>query len=118
MTKRPDGALEQDILEVLWSSSEPLSPAEVQERLPVALAYTSVATVLARLHAKGLVTRESAGRAYVYAAAMDEHELAANRISGLLAESRNRHAALASFVGSLSKRDLKKLRTLLDEADR
>ena len=48
--KRPDGALEADVLGVLWAADgQSLSPAEVNERLPTDLAYTTIMTVLTRL---------------------------------------------------------------------
>ena len=79
MTRRRDGALENDVLNVLWAAERPLLPGEINERLDSGLAYTSVATVLTRLQAKGLVTRTPAGRAYAYEAAVDESELAVRR---------------------------------------
>ena len=118
MTKRPDGALEHDIMTILWAADRPLHPSEVKEQLDHGLAYTSVATVLGRLHAKGLVERESDGRAFVYTAAVGEAELAARRIADVLAAATDRTAVLAGFVGSLSKRDATALRKLLDGGSR
>ena len=66
------------------------------------------------LQAKGLVTREERGRAFVYEAAVDESELAARRIIDVLSSVRDRDAVLAGFVGNLSKREAKALRALLD----
>ena len=74
MSKRPDGALEHDIMTVLWNARRPLQPGEIKERLAIDLAYTSVATVLGRLQAKGLVTRSESGRAFAYEAALAESE--------------------------------------------
>lgn len=118
MTKRPDGALEHDIMTVLWSADGPLQPGEIKDRLKTELAYTSVATVLGRLHAKGLVDRTESGRAFAYAATVDESELAARRIGAVLSSATDRTAVLAGFVGSLSKRDTKALRKMLDESGR
>jgi predicted transcriptional regulator len=118
MAKRPDGTLEHDIMTVLWSAEGPLQPGEIKERLATELAYTSVATVLGRLHAKGLVDRSTSGRAFAYAAIVDESELAARRIRAVLSSASDRTAVLAGFVGSLSKREAKALRTMLDENDR
>jgi len=118
MAKRPDGALEHDIMTVLWSATSPLSPAAVKALLPTALAYTSVATVLGRLHAKGLVARHEAGRAYAYEAAIAEPELAARRIGDVLSSAGDRSAVLAGFVGSLSESDASALRQLLNRAKR
>jgi predicted transcriptional regulator len=114
MTRRPDGALEKSILEVLWRSDRPLQPGEVNDQLDTGLAYTSVATVLTRLHRKGLVAREAHGRAFAYSPAVDESELAAQRIGDLLALASDRSKVLANFVDSLSARDAKLLRSLLE----
>ena len=72
MARRPDGALEHDIMVVLWAADGPLQPGDVKDRLATELAYTSVATVLGRLHVKGLVRRTEIGRSYAYAASVDE----------------------------------------------
>lgn len=115
MTKRPDGTLEHDIMAVLWEAERPLQPGEVRDRLPVPLAYTSVATVLGRLHAKGLVERHEAGRAFVYAAAMDEAQLAVQRIKALYASASDKRQVLAGFLGGLPKKDIAAVRALLNE---
>jgi predicted transcriptional regulator len=115
MSKRPDGSLERDVMTVLWQSDRPLPPAEVQERLESDLAYTSVATILNRLQAKGLVSRTPQGRAYAYEACIDESELATRRIKDILAGSDDRTAVLAGFIGALPKRERRALRALLDE---
>ncbi len=115
MAKRPDGTLEHDILTVLWDKGEAMQPADIQARLPVKLAYTSVATVLTRLFVKGLVSRRPVGRAFEYAALLSESQLAARRIGEVLSETSDRSAALAGFIGSLSKRDVAALRSMLGE---
>jgi len=116
--KRPDGALEHDIMAVLWAATEPMLPAEIKSHLPNELAYTSVATVLGRLSAKGLVERRVAGRAFAYQATVDESTLAARRINEVLSGTSDRRAALAGFVGSLSKRDAQALLKLLNDSGR
>ena len=116
MAKRPDGTLERDIMAVLWAADRPLQPGEVKDLLQADLAYTSVATVLGRLHAKGLVDRSETGRAFAYTAAVAEPELAARRIDEVLAATTDRRAALAGFVRSLSKRDANAVRAMLDES--
>lgn len=114
MARRPDGSLEHDVMSVLWAADEPLLPAEVNARLGLGHAYTSVATVLTRLHTKGLVERMPSGRAYVYTAVVGESELAARRITDVLARSSDQNAVLARFVGGLSTREARLLRDLLD----
>jgi predicted transcriptional regulator len=117
MTRRPDGALENDVLHVLWAADEPLLPAEINDRLDAGYAYTSVATILTRLQAKGLVTRTPAGRGFAYAAVVDESELAARRIGELLDSSSDRVLVLSRFIGGLPAREAKAVRRLLDTMD-
>jgi predicted transcriptional regulator len=116
--KRPDGTLENDVLSALWAADRALTPSEVQQRLDGGLAYTSVATTLVRLHAKGLVERHAAGRAFDYEASFGESQLAARRLQDVLASTSDRVGALAGFVGGLSARDVKALRALLKDTDR
>lgn len=118
MTKRPDGSLEREIMTVLWDAGTPLLPAEVQARLANELAYTSVATVLCRLTGKGLLNRVPAGRAFRYATVVDESQLAAQRIGEILSAASDRNAALSSLVETLSKRDAKALKQLLERHGR
>lgn len=113
MTKRPDGALEHDIMAVLWAADRPLQPGDIKARLETDLAYTSVATVLGRLHTKGLVERIESGRAFAYRAAIDESQLAVRRIGAVLESAPDRAQVLAGFVGALSTKDIKSLRALL-----
>lgn len=116
MTRRPDGALEHDVLRVLWAAVEPLTPAEVNEQIDAGYAYTSIATILTRLHAKRLVERTQVGRGFVYRAVVDESELAARRIGELLDNSSDRSKALLRFIGGLSAREVRAIRKLLDQA--
>ena len=113
MAKRPDGALEHEIMMVLWAADEPLLPGEIKERLTIQLAYTSVATVLGRLQIKGLVRRIESGRAFAYQASVDESQLAVRRIGEVLSAASDKGQVLAGFVGSLSKKDIKSLRAML-----
>lgn len=115
MTRRPDGALENDVLRVLWAARAPLLPGEINDRLDAGYAYTSVATILSRLLAKGLVVRTPVGRAFAYEPAVDEPDLAVRRISELLDSSSDRAQVLSRFIGGLSAREAKAIRALLDE---
>ena len=112
--RRPDGALEDDIMRALWAANDALLPAEILEQTGLELAYTSIATVLTRLLEKGLVSREPDGRAFRYRPALGEGELAAQRIAVILRHTNDRRGALASFVNGLGKRDTATLRALLD----
>ena len=65
--KLPGGELEYAILAALWELGS-ATAREVHRRAaePDGLAYTTTATVLDRLHAKGLVARERVARAFIY----------------------------------------------------
>lgn len=117
MARRPDGALENDVLRVLWADGGRLLPAEINERLAAGYAYTSVATILTRLQAKGLVVRTPAGRAFAYEAAVDEPDLAVRRISELLDSSSDRAQVLSRFVAGLPAREAKAIKKLLEQAE-
>ena len=115
--RRPRGALEAAALEVLWAHGEPLTAARVQEALGPDLAYTTVLTILARLHDKGVLRRRRAGRAYAYEPVSDEAGLTARRMRALLDTGADRDTVLARFVGELSAPDEERLRRLLAEED-
>jgi predicted transcriptional regulator len=117
VARRPVGALEKDILRVIWAADRPLTPGQVVERLGLDLAYTSVATVIGRLYSKDLLVRTKSGRGYEYTAAVTEPELAARMIGRVLDSSADRRAAMTGFVSGLSKRDAKALRQMLDDLE-
>ncbi|ETK37471.1 BlaI/MecI/CopY family transcriptional regulator [Microbispora sp. ATCC PTA-5024] len=115
--KRSPGMLEDEVLAALWAAAGPMSPADVQAELGGSLAYTTVMTTLARLHRKGLATRERAGRGFVYAPAVGEAAHTADAMRDLLARRSNRAAVLAEFVSRLSPDDEQVLQRLLREVD-
>src|SRR5437660_9201614 len=64
------GDLQLRILQVLWDRG-PASVSEVHEGLgPGGLAYTTVATMLRKMEARDLVAHHSAGRRFIYRAAV------------------------------------------------
>jgi predicted transcriptional regulator len=117
VARRPVGALEKEILRVIWAADGPLTPGQVVERLGLDLAYTSVATVIGRLYSKDLLVRTKSGRGYEYTAAVTEPELAARMIGRVLDSSADRSAAMTGFVSGLSRRDAKALRQMLDDLE-
>jgi len=116
-SRRASGELENAVLGVLHAAGVPLSPAAVRERLGSDLAYTTVVTILSRLHAKGVLERARAGRAYLYAPVADEPGLAARRMATVLAAEPDREAVLARFVSGLSESDEQLLRRMLGTED-
>ena len=114
--RRGAGELSGLVLDILRHTGTALTSAAVQQRLATAgagvLAYTTVVTVLSRLHDRGLVERFRSGRAYAYLA-LDDPTLAARRMRQMLDDQDDRNAALASFVHDLSPGDEQWLRALL-----
>ena len=115
MSKRADGELELEVLHILWGSQQPLHIGEVQELLESNLAYTSVATVLARLTTKELVQRKPFGRSYVYEPAISHDDWYSGTMMALLHETSNHRMLLAGFVSKLSSKDRLALQSLLSE---
>jgi predicted transcriptional regulator len=111
--RRAAGELESNVLAVLWQADGPLTAAQVNEALPDGLAYTTVLTILARLHAKGALTRERAGRGYAYRPVRDEATHTAEQMVTLLDRGRDRQAVLTQFVSELSSEDEELLQQLL-----
>ncbi|MFE5036094.1 BlaI/MecI/CopY family transcriptional regulator [Streptomyces sp. NPDC056683] len=115
--RRARGELESGVLAALWAASEPLTARRVQERLPGDLAYTTVLTILSRLHDKGMLVRQRAGRGYAYAPVRDEASDTAQRMHTLLERGSDREAVLSRFVSELSAEDEQLLQRLLGEHD-
>jgi predicted transcriptional regulator len=107
------GALEGEVLAQIWAQPTGMTPRQVLERLDSELAYTTVMTILNRLCAKGLLTRERDGRAYRYTPVWSESELVASRMTKALEVASDREATLSRFVEELSDKDEALLRSLL-----
>jgi predicted transcriptional regulator len=120
------GPLERRVMERLWTGG-PQTVGDILHALNSAsdrpLAYTTVMTILVRLHEKGYVSRIQAGRTYTYDAAMDEPSLAATvgrrELSRLI--ERYGAASVASFaadLGTIGVPLAKRLRELADDESR
>src|ERR1039458_3122966 len=119
--RRAAGALESEVLAILRETGVPLSPGEVRQRLGTGqqavgrreeLSYSTVVTIVSRLHAKGLLARQRAGRGFTYTP-VDEASLAAGRMSQARGRETDHGAVLSRFVSGLSGRDARLLRQLL-----
>ncbi|MHA6758058.1 BlaI/MecI/CopY family transcriptional regulator [Streptacidiphilus sp. PAMC 29251] len=113
--RRHHGELEAGVLAVLWAAEQALTPADVQRALPGSLARTTVNTILARLHDKGLLIRTRAGRAFAYAPAQEAQDapgLAARRMRSELEKETDRQTVLTRFVSGLNPEDEESLRSL------
>lgn len=112
-SRRARGALEAEVLAALWAARTPLTAGELQARLGANLAYSTVVTILSRLHVKGALEREQSGKAYAYRPVADEPGMAARRMRQVLDAEENRQQVLARFVSDLSGEDERLLLTLL-----
>jgi len=114
----PFGPLEAAVMDVLWQGGD-LAVRDVQSRLARPVAYTTVMTTLDRLFKKGFVNRRRHGRAFLYTAAFERHELHATVTSGLLGSLLDNAGAtatpvLSNLVDMVADRDDR----LLDELER
>lgn len=100
------GPLERRVMDQLWKRG-PQTVGDILETLNRAsarrLAYTTVMTILVRLHEKAYVTRTQTGRTYTYEAAMVEAVLAATVGRRELSRLIDRYgaASLARFAEDL-----------------
>jgi predicted transcriptional regulator len=114
-TRRRAGELESEILGVLVAASAPLTPREVLDELGPALAYSTVVTILTRLHEKGMAARYREGRSFRYAPLTDADSVAAGRMNALLGGAADRTTVLRRFVDELEPGDADLLRRLMQE---
>lgn len=114
------GELELTIMDHVWSRAAPVTVPEVHEHLVGSrgLAYTTVMTVMGRLHEKGLLGRSEDRRPYTYWPAISREEYTAQLMLGVLDELGDRKAALARFVERIGPRDARYLSELLRKARR
>ncbi|MBA4084849.1 BlaI/MecI/CopY family transcriptional regulator [Janibacter terrae] len=114
------GDLEQAIMDVLWAEDAALTVREVLDRLAGRdPAYTTVMTVLSRLEAKGVTTRERDGRAWRYRPASSRESLTAEAMRSPLHDlsSADRQAAILHFLNEASPDDLAAVREAMAEVE-
>ena len=101
---REFGDLEAAIMDRLWSSEQPLTVREMLDELATdrRLAYTTVMTVMDNLYRKGWLTRELAGRAYLYRPVSSRQEYSAELMRQALAGSGDEVATLLRFVDHMT----------------
>lgn len=106
------GPLEYGVMTALWSSAPAAVPTvleavNAERAVAEQLAYTTVMTVLSRLHDKGLVVRDRRGRGYEYTPRYSEPGLVAHlserEVQGLL--DRYGEVALAQFAAAVERAD-------------
>lgn len=110
------GKLEAAVMDILWSSDGSQSVRDVLAKLPPQrnLAYTTVMTVLSNLHRKAMVTREPAGRAYLYRPVLTREGAAAASLREILDASADPQSVLLHFADTASEEESAVLRDALD----
>jgi predicted transcriptional regulator len=105
------------VLACLAAAGRPLSPGQVRAELGDQLAYTTIMTTLSRLHAKGALSRQLAGRGYVYelpgSPDAAQASMTAHRMLRLLDAGGDRAGVLSRFVADLRPEDEELLTSLL-----
>ncbi len=110
------GDRELDVMGVLWEMGSG-TVAEVRDRLPADLAYTTVLTILRNLEEKGFVQRESEGKAHRYFPKLARRTARRTAVSRLL--EKLFHGSPEQLVAhlvedrDLSAEDLRKMRQQL-----
>lgn len=108
---------ELDVMDVLWDLGT-ATVAEVQERLPDELAYTTVLTILRTLEEKGHVRHEEEGRAYRYIPRVDREAAGRSALRRLVRKvfKGSPEMLLTQLVSErgLSAQQLERMRKLLD----
>lgn len=77
------GGLEQKVMDVLWSSENPLKPSEVMLKVNGDHAYTTIMTVLKRMTDKKIVQRKLIKNVYYYQPVESKCNFAAHSLEDL-----------------------------------
>jgi predicted transcriptional regulator len=110
MARQP--ALERRVLDTLWEGGE-WSVREVYDAVGDGLAYTTIATVLDRLHAKGRAQREKDGLAWRYHATRTREEALAAEVGRVLERAEGAsEPLLVAFLDQFEQLDPESLERL------
>jgi predicted transcriptional regulator len=109
--------LESEVMEELWSQGEATGRSvmdALNEQASKPRAYTTYMTIMARLHAKGVLDRRREGKTDFYAPRLDRDEFMASRaraeVEGLVAEYGD--VALSHFARQVASLDPARRRAL------
>ena len=114
------GDLEQAVMDEIWAAERPLTVRDVLDlvapRRP--LAYTTVMTIMDRLHRKGLLSRTREGKAYHYEPTAGRDAYIAELMTSVLQSSDGGTGALIHFAERLSPAEASVLKDALARARR
>lgn len=102
-------------MDLLWEAHGPLTIRQVLEAMPEERtpAYTTVQTVMDRLHRKGILVRESSGRANIYRPVSTRADHAAATMQDALHGAGDAQATLLHFVKRMDNEQARALRSAL-----
>lgn len=111
------GELEQQAMDIIWSCQACFVldvVAKLRQKRHI-LAYTTVATILQRLFDKGLLTRKSQGKSYLYSPKVTKEIYSKNIIRSYVNKFLDTFGdvAVASFANSIDTLPYKKRQYLL-----
>lgn len=113
------GPLEDQVMRILWSKEAMMTVREVSvayvELQDESLAYTTIATVLSNLYAKGVVDRQRQGRSWTYWATGTCSDLAATMMHEAFEISRHVERTMSCFVGTLTEEEARALHKALSD---
>jgi len=111
------GKLEQQIMDIVWknkncSARDVLTKIEKDKKL----AYTTIATILKRLHDKGLLSRKESSSGHIYSPKVSKEKYTKNVAQSFLKNFINSFGdtAIASFADSIDKLPEKKRKYFLE----
>lgn len=114
------GKLEQQIMDIVWESKN-CTPRDVLTKLKgdKKLAYTTVATILQRLHDKGLLTRKESSTGHIYSPKVSKEKYIKNVAQSFLKNFIDSFGdtAIASFADSIDKLPGKKRKYFIEILD-
>lgn len=109
------GALEADVMDVLWSAGpQPQSVHDILDALADRqLAYTTILTVVTNLHTKGFLNRVKVSRAYLYSPVQTREEATSQALRDILDRSDDSAAVLMHFAQTATPAEQDALRKSL-----
>jgi predicted transcriptional regulator len=109
------GSLESQLMERIWARGE-ITVRDLHAELAPRLAYTTIMTTLDRLFKKGLLNRRKVGKAFYYAAKLNEQQykerLTQHFFGMVLQDGKDSGVVLSGFVDAVSETDWEMLEKL------
>ncbi|WP_432974135.1 BlaI/MecI/CopY family transcriptional regulator [Dactylosporangium sp. CA-233914] len=114
------GELQAAVMRQLWAADGPVTARYVHTALSEErdLAYTTVQTVMDKLHRKGWLRRQPHGRAHLYQPVATREQHGAGLMREALTDSGDREQALLHFVGQMTLEEAAALRAALSTYER